>query len=261
MTVLDDLREAGFTEYEAKTYRALVEYGEQTGRQLSELSKVPPTRIFDALRSLREKGLVELIQQKPMVWLATKPETNIKSLMERKSATYLELGKRLELELKHARQEPEKKTFDRVAVRNGLEKTIEETVVGNIKNSVKEVCSYSRGDAFSPYSEIENAKAIRRGVLIRQIGRLYNERNRLSVEKRIKDGLKFRYLPGSDDYSFFIFDRQKCVLVVKDSQNEKDKVVITFENMGLSSALHDYFDSLWDRAKTIDELKSTGFGG
>ncbi len=261
MTVLDDLKEAGLTEYEAKAYRALIEYGEQTGRQLSEMSKVPPTRIFDALKTLRDKGLVELIQQKPMIWLALKPEKSIENLMERKSVAYLELGKRLTSELKRTRQEPEKKTLDRVTIQKGLEKTIEEAVVDNIKNSAKEVCSYSRGDAFSPYSEIENAKAIRRGVLIRQIGRLYTEANKLSVEKRIKDGLKFRYLPGSDDYSFFIFDRQRCVLVVKDSENEKDKVVITFENAGLSGALYDYFDGLWDKAKSVDELKSASISG
>ena len=260
MTVIDDLREAGLTEYEAKAYSALVEYGEQTGRQISELSKVPPTRVFDALRSLREKGLVELIQQKPMTWLAVKPEAGIGTLLERKSAAYLELNKRLVAELKRVRQEPERKMFDRVSVRNGLEKTIEEVVVGQIKNAAKEVCSYSRGDVFSPHSEIENSRAIKRGVLIRQIGRLYNEENRLSVEKRIKDGLKFRYLPGSDDYSFFIFDGQRCVLVVKDSKNEKDKVVITFENAGLANALYDYFDSLWSKAKSIEELKSAGLG-
>lgn len=255
MTLIEDLKEAGLTEYEAKTYRALVEYGEQTGRQLSQLSKVPPTRIFDALKSLHEKGLVQLIQQKPMVWLSVKPEIGIGNLMERKSASYLELGKRLVSELKRARQEPERKMLDQVTIQKGLEKAIEDAVVGQIKTSGKEVCSYSRGDTFSAHSEIENAKAIRRGVVIRQIARLYSEDNRLSVEKRIRDGLKFRYLPGSDDYSFFVFDNQRCVLVVKDSKNEKDKIVITFENVGLSNALHYYFDSLWNKAKTLDEVK------
>jgi sugar-specific transcriptional regulator TrmB len=254
MAVIDDLREIGLSEYEAKTYRALVESGQQTGRQVAELSKVPPTRVFDVLKKLQEKGLVELIQQKPMVWLAVKPEAGFKALVDRRNTVCEELGKRLVGELKRVREEPEKKIFERISIQSGSEEVIA-VVTEQIKKSIKEVCSYSIGDPLPAHADIENARTIRRGVIIKQIVRNYTEQNKQAWKKWVKEGWKVRYLPGTEDYSFFVFDKKRCAIVVKDPKVEEEKIIIVFENEGLSSALHDYFDTLWEKARSIDQAK------
>jgi sugar-specific transcriptional regulator TrmB len=254
MTIIDDLKEIGLNEYEAKAYRALLESGEQTSRQVAELSKVPLTRVFDVLKSLQEKGLVELIQQKPMIWLALKPEASFKTFVERRNMIYEELGKRLVGELKRQRQEPENKILEHITIQSGFEEVI--TVVSEqIHKSIKEVCSYSIGNPLPMHAEIENARAIKRGVTIRQIVRKYTARNKQALGKWIKDGWKVRYLSGTEDYSFFIFDGKRCAIVVKDPKIENERIIIVFENEGLSNALHDYFGDLWSKAKPIDQLK------
>ena len=42
---------------------------------------------------------------------------------------------------------------------------------------------------------------------------------------------------------------------MKDPKVEEEKIIIVFENEGLSSALHDYFDTLWEKARSIDQAK------
>ena len=254
MTILDDLKEIGLSEYEAKTYRALYESGEQTSRQVSELSKVPLTRVFDVLNSLRELGLVELIQQKPMVWLAIKPEAGLKTLIERKTSAYTEAGNRLVNELKRTRQEPSKKILERVTIQSGFDEVVE-VVTQQIAGSAKEVCGYFIGDPLPAHAEITDMRAVRRGVVIRQIVRTYTEQNRPTLENWIKEGMRIKYLKGTDDYSFFVFDRKRCAIVVKDPKIEDEKIIIVFENEGLSAALYDYFNSLWAKAKSLDEIK------
>ncbi|MCX6668476.1 MAG: TrmB family transcriptional regulator, partial [Methanothrix sp.] len=63
--LVDGLRKLGLTEYEAKTYAALVGLGEATARGVHEKSGVPRTRIYDILRDLEGKGFVEFIHGSP----------------------------------------------------------------------------------------------------------------------------------------------------------------------------------------------------
>jgi Cd2+/Zn2+-exporting ATPase len=52
----DELTALGFTEYEAKVYLALLEENPSTGYQLSKLSGVPRSMVYDALKRLHSRG-------------------------------------------------------------------------------------------------------------------------------------------------------------------------------------------------------------
>ena len=47
----------GFTHYESKAYLALIAQSPLNGSQLSKVSGVPRAKIYDTLRSLKDKGL------------------------------------------------------------------------------------------------------------------------------------------------------------------------------------------------------------
>jgi HTH-type transcriptional regulator, sugar sensing transcriptional regulator len=53
----------GFTQYEAKAYVALVAQSPLNGSQLSQTSRVPRAKIYDTLRSLKDKGWVAELGQ------------------------------------------------------------------------------------------------------------------------------------------------------------------------------------------------------
>jgi sugar-specific transcriptional regulator TrmB len=59
------LQELGFKEYEARCFVALSRRPQGTAKQISEMSDVPRTRVYDAIKVLETKGLVEVQHASP----------------------------------------------------------------------------------------------------------------------------------------------------------------------------------------------------
>lgn len=64
------LQEFGLKEYEARTFVALTRLPEGTAKQVSEISEVPRTRVYDAVRTLESEGLVEIQHSSPQQFRA-----------------------------------------------------------------------------------------------------------------------------------------------------------------------------------------------
>ena len=62
MENLDQLKELGFSQYEVSCYMALLKDYPINGSQLSKLSGVARSRVYDVLRNLMRKGLVQEIE-------------------------------------------------------------------------------------------------------------------------------------------------------------------------------------------------------
>ncbi len=59
------LQQLGLKEYEAKCFVALSRLPQGTAKEISETSDVPRTRVYDAIRILESKGLVEVQHSSP----------------------------------------------------------------------------------------------------------------------------------------------------------------------------------------------------
>ena len=57
--LVEALKSFGLSEYEAKVLLALIAKGELTVKEVAEFSGVPRTSVYDVIKSLMEKGLVE----------------------------------------------------------------------------------------------------------------------------------------------------------------------------------------------------------
>lgn len=57
--MIEVLKSFGFTEYEAKALATLIAKGSLTAREISELSGIPRTSVYDVMASLKAKGFVE----------------------------------------------------------------------------------------------------------------------------------------------------------------------------------------------------------
>jgi sugar-specific transcriptional regulator TrmB len=76
-----DLRDLGLSEYEAAVYRALLDAGATTAKELSEASDVPMGRIYDVLGLLEEKDIVRSqTAGRPKKYVAVEPETALDRL-------------------------------------------------------------------------------------------------------------------------------------------------------------------------------------
>ena len=59
------LQELGLKEYEARSFVALTRLSVGTAKEISDISEVPRTRVYDAIDVLEEKGLVEVQHGSP----------------------------------------------------------------------------------------------------------------------------------------------------------------------------------------------------
>lgn len=72
---VEQLERFGLSAYAARTYVALAGLGEGTARDVSRVSEVPRTRVYDAVDELRDRGLVDVQRSSPKRFWATSAET------------------------------------------------------------------------------------------------------------------------------------------------------------------------------------------
>lgn len=79
------LRDLGLTEYEQRTYRALLRTGPTTARELSTVANVPMGRIYDVLDSLEATDIVRSqTASRPKRYMAVEPEAALERLLQAK---------------------------------------------------------------------------------------------------------------------------------------------------------------------------------
>jgi sugar-specific transcriptional regulator TrmB len=72
---LDDVGERfNLGEYEIDAYLTVLEHGELTASEIAERTDIPQPRVYDTVRSLSDRGLVELRESRPMKIIAIDPE-------------------------------------------------------------------------------------------------------------------------------------------------------------------------------------------
>ena len=69
------LERFGLSGYAARTFVALAGLGEGTAREVSQISDVPRTRVYDAVQELREWGLVDVQQSSPKRFWSVSADT------------------------------------------------------------------------------------------------------------------------------------------------------------------------------------------
>ena len=76
---IEQLEQFGLSSYAARTFVALSSLGIGTARDVSQVSEVPRTRVYDAMDELRNRGLVDVKQSSPKQFWAISPESTSRS--------------------------------------------------------------------------------------------------------------------------------------------------------------------------------------
>ena len=77
------LQQLGLKEYEARCFVGLTRLNSGTAKKLSDLTEVPRTRVYDAVRALEEQGLVEIHHSSPQQFRAVSLEEAVETLRDR----------------------------------------------------------------------------------------------------------------------------------------------------------------------------------
>ncbi|MBC7086549.1 MAG: TrmB family transcriptional regulator [Methanomethylovorans sp.] len=78
--LVEALQQLGLTSYEAKVLIALTRYGSGTVADIHALSGIPRSAVYGVLTKLKEKGIIEIQNTKPMRYKAIVPEQVIDRL-------------------------------------------------------------------------------------------------------------------------------------------------------------------------------------
>jgi sugar-specific transcriptional regulator TrmB len=62
-------------EYEIDAYLSVLEHGQLTASEIADRTEIPQPRVYDTVRSLADRGLVELRESRPMKVIAVDPGT------------------------------------------------------------------------------------------------------------------------------------------------------------------------------------------
>ena len=81
-TALELLQQLGLKEYESKAFVALSRLPHGTAKQISEAADIPRTRVYDAVRVLETKGLVEVQHTNPQQFRAVSIDEAVETLRD-----------------------------------------------------------------------------------------------------------------------------------------------------------------------------------
>ncbi len=81
--IIKGLKRLGLTEYEAEVYATLLRIGSGTASEISNWCHVPQSRIYDTVRSLSNKELVEIQPSRPRRFRPTNPKKALTSTVNK----------------------------------------------------------------------------------------------------------------------------------------------------------------------------------
>ena len=237
------LRELGLTEYESRIYMTLVDKGSSTAIELSRLTDVPYSRIYDVLGRLQTKGWIKTEKSKPTKY-APKPP------IEAVRAAKLEIQTRIEDQEKLVVSDLQP-IFERNWKSEKPEVYIvygEDNVLSKIEESIQKAQKYVL-IALPTFGSREFSKfypAIGRlrssDVKVRLLTSKLDEKIAARIgelaETRVRQSL---YGGGA------IIDGREAMIILSEPSPEGDVINIGIwaKHIGLAAIANNYFDYLW----------------
>jgi len=260
------LMKLGLTQYEAKIYLTLVKMGGRTASEISFSGKVPRTKTYGAINSLKEKGLIKVLPGKPEKYITSSPEDVLTPLAE-KLAKDAESCSKLVMDLsmiyessKYVYQERPYEKHDVWTV-SGRSKVVE-----RVKSSIEASQKYIRFTttanglvrAYKVYlDDLEKSASKRVSVMIQAS---VNKEN-LMVAKKFAELVKIRHLPPPL-LEFVVIDGKDLLLIESapdnfDTEEGQDQAAWT-NNPLMLRAFETQFDKLWPTLVSPDEAVKKG---
>lgn len=158
--LLENLKNIGFTGYEAKVYVALLKKNPATGYEVSKLANVPQSRTYDTLKTLEQKNIIVCSNTKPVQYSPINPKKLLQSYKKEVNSTIDFLDKHLS-NLSDNKLEP--------IINLSEEMAIKSKIIEMIRNAQKDIYLEIWAKDFV-FIEEELKSAYNRNIEIRIVG-------------------------------------------------------------------------------------------
>lgn len=254
MNISDKSRKAmetlGLTSYEIKVYLALLEHGPLTASDISKKSGVPYSKIYEVLNSLEDKVWLESNSSRPQKFFPKSPSTALEAIKLQK-----------ESEIKY-NEDIIRNELMPIYQKSGVKEKPEIWVVRgfyNIATKVNEIIQTSQKELLIALPQIAQEIAKPLQPLLRtlydkgiKIIVLVSEGTNIEIIKaisRIADvRIKDNMFGGG-----VIGDGKQVLILLGEERSEKggfEPIAIWAEHPGLAGYAKDYFQYLWNDART-----------
>ncbi|KAB1198726.1 MULTISPECIES: HTH-type sugar sensing transcriptional regulator TrmB [Haloferax] len=229
-------------EYEIDAYLAVLEHGQLTASEIADRTSIPQPRVYDTVRSLSDRGLVELRESRPMKIVAVDPEdafSNVKSSLD-------ELIE--ELEARYTAPARDTEAVSLVKSRSTILRYIEEIV----ESAEYELVLSLTPDLLRRFRD-DLAAAIDSGVSIDLL---------VTPASRAPDPDEFNYLDvatiararrGITSPVLAVADGEYSIYATQDAlRDDRDRYGVIFNRSALGFLVSGFFGTvLWSTAETI----------
>ncbi|MEM2105174.1 MAG: helix-turn-helix domain-containing protein [Candidatus Bathyarchaeia archaeon] len=240
------LREIGLNTYEVDAYIALLEEGQMTAMEISRKAKVPYSKIYEVLNSLRNKGWIKRVEARPTKYHPVAPLDAMANARLKFEEKYRSWEQKIagELQLLYERQElVERPDILILHGQKAVMAKLEETVRKASREIMVAVPEFAK--------DIVSSSA----TLLQEALNKANVEVKVMVSEKVVDE-KLRKLAcfldlRARDHMFgggIIVDGKEAMLFLGE---EKPSLVIWSNHAGLVRFAREYFQFLWDSSKRV----------
>jgi sugar-specific transcriptional regulator TrmB len=241
--VFDALRELGLTEYESRIYLTLIEKGSSTALDLSKVTDVPYSRIYDVLGKLQAKGWIKTEKSKPTKY-APKPPVEAVRTAKLEMQNHIEDQEKLVIsDLQPIFERNWKSERPEVYIVYG-----EDNVLSKIEESIQKAQKFvlialptfgnREFSKFYPVIGRLRSSDVKVRLLTSRLGKEIASRIGELAETRVRESL---YGGGA------IIDGREAMIILTEPSPEGDVINIGIwaKHIGLAAIANNYFDYLW----------------
>ncbi|WXG45308.1 MAG: helix-turn-helix domain-containing protein [Candidatus Atabeyarchaeum deiterrae] len=238
------LHELGLTEYESRIYIALVSKGTTTAIELSQLTEVPYSRIYDVLGRLERKGWIESQKSKPTKYAPKPPLGAVRAAKLEIQGRIEELEKEVIADLQPVYERGGKSERPEVYILYG-----EDNVLKKIEESIQKAEKYillalpnfgnREFSVFFPVLGRLRSSNVKVRLLTSKIDSRTISRLSELAETRVRESL---YGGGA------IIDGREAMIILTEQTTKGDNVInigIWAKHIGLAVIANNYFEYLW----------------
>ncbi|MGQ9725539.1 MAG: TrmB family transcriptional regulator [Candidatus Bathycorpusculaceae bacterium] len=238
------LKEMGLNSYEVDAYFALLESGQLTAMEISEKAKVPYSKIYEVLNSLREKGWIKSVESRPRKYYPLPPLEALAATKIKLEDKYKSWEKTIADELQPLYERRELVERPDILILHGQQAVVaklEETVRKATKEIMIAAPKLAKSILVSASLSLEALQKTPLNVKIMVAGKA-DEWKSLKKFKGIAElRIRDKMFGGG-----IIVDGREAMLFLGE---EKPSLVIWSNHVGLVQFARDYFQFLWSSSR------------
>ena len=241
---LEILRQMGLNAYETDAYIVLLEGGQMTAMEISRDAKVPYSKTYEVLNSLKQKGWIKSTETRPFKYYPVPPLEATASAKRRLEDEYQNWEKRLAEELQPLYEKRELVERPDILILHGQQAVLaklEEVLKKANREIMIAAPAFTRpliGLVQSPLNGVKKSAAVK-----------------LMAAGNLSDWLFLKKISGISELKFrdhmfgggVIADGKEAMLFLGE---ENPTLVIWSNHAGLVGFAREYFQFLWDSSTT-----------